>query len=214
MSGYTVPHCHKQNRKFISCSRTTVWVKVPGPQGFWCQEAHSSPTQTFGFLNAVNTKASSIFHLHIVKQKILHWMADSSCLFLNPSCHGPTIVPFSFQFHYKPKRERPVSSSSSLFLGFLHRTPQSPSNPPLTSCGTQGRRFAPHDYHVSFHRSQLNILSVKFEVVLANNQRLSVNSVRNPSLFVEPSPFLQIRFFWSHLGKLNNIEKTIVVQGG
>ena len=141
-------------------------------------------------------------------------MADSSCL-LNPSCHGPKIVPLSFQFHYKPKRERLTSSSSSLFLGFPHGTPQSPSNPPLTSCGAQGRHFAPHDYHVSFHGSQLNIRSVKCEVVLTNNQCLSVNSVRNPSLSVEPSPFLQIRFFWSHLGKVNDIkENAIVVQGG
>ena len=142
-------------------------------------------------------------------------MADSSCLLLNPSCHDPKIVPLSFQFHYKPKRERLTSSSSSLFLGFPHGTPQSPSKPPLTSCGTQGRRFAPHDYHVSFHGSQLNIRSVKCEVVLTNNQCLAVNSVRNPSLSVEPSPFLQIRFFWSHLGKVNDIkENAIVVQGG
>lgn len=122
----------------------------------------------------------------------------------------PKIVPLSFQFHYKSKRERPISSSSSLFLGFPHHTPQSPSNSPLTSCGTQGRHFAPHDYHVSFHRSQLNILSVKFEVVLANNQCLSVNSVRNPSLFVEPSPFLQIRVFWSHLGKWMTLRRRLL----
>ena len=157
--------------------------------------SHTPPTQSSQVLNTIDNKANTIFHLHIVKQKILHRIADSRCLLLNPSCHGPKIVPLSFQFHSKPKRERPISSSSSLFLGFPHHTPQSPLNSPPTSCGIQGRHFAPHDYHVSSHRSQLNSLSVKFEVVLASNQCLSVNSVRSPTLFVKPSPFLQIRFF-------------------